>query len=130
MPVDARLASEDDAGLGLALHLLEHQREGHAFEVGIILLDACRDNPLARNLARTMGTRSSLIGQGLAEVRTGAELRPTPSVATFPGWAEKPISVPTPNCRIRRSMARLLRSHPSNTSKPRRLNAAAMSGGS
>ena len=40
-------------------------------KTNIVLLDACRDNPLARNLARTMGTRSAQIGNGLAEVKTG-----------------------------------------------------------
>ena len=37
----------------------------------ILFLDACRDNPLARNLARAMGTRSSEIGRGLAAVESG-----------------------------------------------------------
>lgn len=34
----------------------------------ILFLDACRDNPLARNLARSMGMRSGNIGHGLAQV--------------------------------------------------------------
>ena len=37
----------------------------------ILFLDACRDNPLARNLARSMGTRSSEIARGLAQVEAG-----------------------------------------------------------
>ena len=37
----------------------------------ILFLDACRDNPLARNLARSMGTRSAEIGRGLAAVESG-----------------------------------------------------------
>jgi uncharacterized caspase-like protein len=37
----------------------------------ILFLDACRDNPLARNLARSMGTRSSEVGRGLAAVESG-----------------------------------------------------------
>jgi len=37
----------------------------------ILFLDACRDNPLARNLARSMGTRSAEIGRGLAIVEAG-----------------------------------------------------------
>jgi Caspase domain len=37
----------------------------------ILFLDACRDNPLARNLARSMGTRSSEVGRGLAIVEAG-----------------------------------------------------------
>ena len=37
----------------------------------VLFLDACRDNPLARNLARAMGTRSAEIGRGLAAVESG-----------------------------------------------------------
>jgi uncharacterized caspase-like protein len=34
-------------------------------------LDACRNTPLSRNLARAMGTRSTEIGRGLAAVESG-----------------------------------------------------------
>ena len=37
----------------------------------MLFLDACRDNPLSRNLARAMGTRSADIGRGLAVVESG-----------------------------------------------------------
>jgi uncharacterized caspase-like protein len=37
----------------------------------VLFLDACRDNPLARNLAQAMGTRSTAIGRGLAPVESG-----------------------------------------------------------
>jgi formylglycine-generating enzyme required for sulfatase activity len=37
----------------------------------ILFLDACRDNPMARNLARSMGTRSSEVGRGLAQIEAG-----------------------------------------------------------
>ena len=40
-------------------------------ETNILFLDACRDNPLARNLARSMGTRSLEVGRGLAQVEAG-----------------------------------------------------------
>ena len=71
VPTDARLASEGDVDFeSLSLNLVLKQMEREA-KTSLIVLDACRDNPLARNLARTMGTRSVQIGQGLAEVRTG-----------------------------------------------------------
>ena len=35
------------------------------------ILDATRDNPLVRNLARGMGARSTAVGRGLAPVETG-----------------------------------------------------------
>jgi hypothetical protein len=38
----------------------------------VLILDACRDNPLARNLARSMGTRAAAIGKGLAAQESGA----------------------------------------------------------
>ena len=71
VPTDAKLASEGDVDFeGLALGLVMRQMEREA-KTSLVLLDACRDNPLARNLVRTMGTRSNQVGQGLAEVRTG-----------------------------------------------------------
>lgn len=71
VPVDARLTAEGDLDFeSLPLNLILRRMEREA-KTSLILLDACRDNPLARNLARRMGTRSSIIGQGLAEVKTG-----------------------------------------------------------
>lgn len=87
VPTDARLASEGDAdfeGLPLTLVLKQMEREA---KTSIVLLDACRDNPLARNLARNMGTRSSQISQGLAEVKTG--------VGTLIGFSTQPGNVAT-----------------------------------
>lgn len=37
----------------------------------ILFLDACRSNPLTRNLARALGTRTAEIGRGLAAVESG-----------------------------------------------------------
>src|SRR5690349_1403128 len=52
MPVDARLKGEGDIDFEtLPLSLLLRQMEREA-KTSIILLDACRDNPLARTLAR------------------------------------------------------------------------------
>ena len=85
LPVDARLASEGDADfetIGLTLVLKQMEREA---KTSIVLLDACRDNPLARNLARNMGTRSAQIGKGLAEVKTG--------VGTLIGYSTQPGNV-------------------------------------
>ncbi len=71
VPVDARLAAEGDIEFeSLPLNLVLSRMERTA-KISLVLLDACRDNPLARNLARTMGTRAVNIGQGLAEVKTG-----------------------------------------------------------
>jgi Caspase domain len=85
VPTDARLASEGDAdfeALPLSLVLKQMEREA---KTSIVLLDACRDNPLARNLARKMGTRSAQIAQGLAEVKAG--------VGTLIGFSTQPGNV-------------------------------------
>jgi hypothetical protein len=71
VPVDAKLAAEGDLDfetLPLTLVLNRMTREA---KTTVALLDACRDNPLARNLARSMGARTTTVGQGLAKVETG-----------------------------------------------------------
>jgi hypothetical protein len=87
VPVDAKLAAEGDADfetVQLSLVLKQMEREA---KTSIVLLDACRDNPLARNLARSMGTRSPVVSQGLAEVRT--------AVGTLIGYSTQPGNVAT-----------------------------------
>jgi len=85
VPVDAKLVDEADAAsetieLNDVLKHMERQAK-----TNIVILDACRNNPLARNLTRTMGTRSAGIGQGLAEVRSG--------VGTMIAFATQPGNV-------------------------------------
>jgi tetratricopeptide (TPR) repeat protein len=66
IPVDARLASDRDVSIeAVSLDQLMGYAEG-ARKLRILLLDACRDNPFARQMRRTMATRS--IGRGLARV--------------------------------------------------------------
>jgi hypothetical protein len=73
VPIDAKLDRERDlefeaVKLDFVLRQMEIDREGRT---SIVILDACRDNPLSRNLARSMGTRSTAIGKGLAAASTG-----------------------------------------------------------
>ena len=87
IPVDAQLQSERDlefetVALDFVMRQMEIDREG---KTNLVFLDACRDNPLARGLARSMGTRSVGIGKGLAEVQAG--------VGTFVAYATKPGDV-------------------------------------
>jgi uncharacterized caspase-like protein len=69
IPVDAQLSDETDlhfeaTDINLVLNLMEREPR-----VNLIFLDACRDNPLSQNLARSMGsTRSTAVGRGLALV--------------------------------------------------------------
>jgi len=82
VPTDARLATEGDVDFeGLSVNLVIKQMERDA-KTSLVLLDACRDNPLARNLARNMGTRSTQVGQGLAELKAG--------VGTLIGYSTQP----------------------------------------
>lgn len=84
-PVDARL--EDSTALAFeavqlrtVVELMEQRQR-----TNIVFLDACRDNPLARNLARGMGTRSNAVGRGLARMETG--------VGTLIAFATQPGNV-------------------------------------
>ncbi|CAN7623641.1 caspase domain-containing protein [Mesorhizobium amorphae] len=70
-PVDAHLSSYDDLDfetLPMDLVLAAMERSS---KVNLVFLDACRDNPLAENLARSMGTRSGSVGRGLAKLGSG-----------------------------------------------------------
>ena len=71
VPVDAKLTTApalDFEMVRLDRRAAHMEREA---KTNILFLDACRDNPLARNLARAMGTRSAEIGHGLAPVEVG-----------------------------------------------------------
>jgi uncharacterized caspase-like protein len=71
VPVDARLTTATALDFEMVrLDLIQRTMEREA-STNIIMLDACRDNPLARNLARSLGTRSAAIGRGLAAVESG-----------------------------------------------------------
>ena len=49
---------------------LVHRTMERETSTNIIIMDACRDNPLARNLSRALGTRSTQIGRGFAPVES------------------------------------------------------------
>jgi len=71
VPIDALL--ENDTALDFEMVRLDlvHRVMERLVKTNVIILDACRDNPLARNLARSLGTRSTQIGHGLALVESG-----------------------------------------------------------
>ena len=71
LPVDARLSEELDLDFeALELRAFLRQMRGRA---NLVFLDACRDNPLAQDLARSMGaSRSAAIGRGLGRVDAGS----------------------------------------------------------
>ena len=72
VPIDAELKTAEAldfemVGLDVVQRIMEATTE-----TNILFVDACRDNPLARNLARAMGTRSAAIGHGLTAQEAGA----------------------------------------------------------
>jgi uncharacterized caspase-like protein len=71
VPIDARLGSANALDFEMVrLDLVQRIMERET-KANVLFLDACRDNPLARNLARALGTRSAGIGRGLAPVESG-----------------------------------------------------------
>ncbi len=71
VPVDARAEAADALDWEMVrLELVQRTME-RSTATNIIFLDACRNNPFTRNLARVMGTRSTEIGRGLAPVESG-----------------------------------------------------------
>ena len=72
MPVDAELTTAASLEFEMVrLDIVQRIMEGST-STNILFLDACRNNPLARNLARALGTRSAEIGRGLAPVESGS----------------------------------------------------------
>jgi tetratricopeptide (TPR) repeat protein len=85
VPVDAKLERPGDLALdavdiGNVLAQMEAEKR-----VNLVFLDACRDNPLARSLARSLGTRSSAVGQGLASIQS--------AIGTMIAYATQPDNV-------------------------------------
>jgi len=71
VPVDAELATAEAIEFEMVqLDVVQRIMERNT-TTNILFLDACRNNPLARNLARAMGTRSVEIARGLAPVESG-----------------------------------------------------------
>ena len=85
VPVDAK--ADTTAALDfemLQLKLIQRTMERET-KTNVIMLDACRDNPLSRNLARALGTRSNQIDKGLAQEEAG--------VGTLISYATQPGNV-------------------------------------
>ncbi|MCW5701164.1 MAG: tetratricopeptide repeat protein [Bradyrhizobium sp.] len=73
VPVDAKIERPSALGteaIEVSAVIADMEAEKR---INLVFLDACRDNPLSRNLARSMGggSRSAAVGQGLAQVNAG-----------------------------------------------------------
>ena len=71
VPIDAKAEAADALEFEMVRVDTIHRVMERQTNTNILFLDACRDNPLARNLARSMGTRSLEIGRGLARTESG-----------------------------------------------------------
>jgi hypothetical protein len=85
VPVDAKLERPGDLSfetidVGQVLGQMEADTR-----VNLVFLDACRDNPLARTLARSLGARSASVGAGLASIQS--------AVGTMIAYATQPDNV-------------------------------------
>lgn len=85
VPVDAELKSP--AALEFEMVRLDQIQAimERLTPTNVLIMDACRNNPLARNLAKAMGTRSIAIGSGFAPSESGA--------GTLIAYATQPGSV-------------------------------------
>ena len=72
VPIDAELKTAEALDFEMVgLDVVQRVMEA-ASETNVLFVDACRDNPLSRNLARAMGTRSGAIGRGLVAQEAGS----------------------------------------------------------
>ncbi len=69
LPTDAQLRRERDLIYEATPLSVVTAEVAQARQLGMVILDACRDNPLAENLRQSLGpVRSKLIGLGMARV--------------------------------------------------------------
>jgi formylglycine-generating enzyme required for sulfatase activity len=71
VPIDAKAEGLESLGFEMIRAAFVQSIMEDKANTNILFLDACRNNPLARNLARSTGTRSAEIGRGLAPVESG-----------------------------------------------------------
>jgi len=71
-PVDAQLLSPTAIDFELMkVEVIQRVME-MSTKTNVLFLDACRDNPLGRNLAGSLGTRSVDVRKGLAQIEAGS----------------------------------------------------------
>src|SRR5262245_8980281 len=85
VPIDAKLERAGDLSLDtIDVSQVLAQMEAEK-RVNLVFLDACRDNPLARSFSRSLGTRSTSVGSGLASIQS--------AVGTMIAYATQPENV-------------------------------------
>jgi tetratricopeptide (TPR) repeat protein len=85
IPVDGKLERAGDLNFEtFDISFILGQMEADQ-RVNLVFLDACRDNPLTRSFARSLGTRSTSVGQGLATIQS--------AIGTLIAFATQPDAV-------------------------------------
>jgi uncharacterized caspase-like protein len=85
VPTDAKLERAGDLNFdAIDVSFVLTQMEAEK-RVNLVFLDACRDNPLALSLSRSLGSRSVSVGQGLASVHS--------ALGTMIAYATEPDNV-------------------------------------
>jgi uncharacterized caspase-like protein len=72
VPIDAKPSTMAALDVEMVRLDLVHRTMERGARTSLLFFDACRDNPLARTLARSMGSHSPEVGQGLAAIESGA----------------------------------------------------------
>ena len=86
LPVDAKLGRISDLPYEtVPLSLVMNELEFADAKINLVVLDACRDNPLTRSLARKSSTRNVNVAKGLASVQRAS--------GTFIAYATAPGEV-------------------------------------
>jgi TPR repeat protein len=84
LPVDATVTSLADLSLvAVSVDSILHQIEQSKSKANLVILDACRDNPLREQFARTRSIGDPEVTRGLAAVRSA-------SIGTFIAFATAP----------------------------------------
>lgn len=86
VPVDAMVEFEAEVDISLVSLSQVMQQLERGSRTNLVFLDACRDNPFAKELARSMGNRSAVsLAKGLGRVQSGS--------GTFVAFATQPDAV-------------------------------------
>jgi len=72
VPIDAQLSAAVALDFEMMKVEIIHRAMERLTKTNVLFLDACRDNPLSRNLAQNLGTRSADVGKGLAQIEAGS----------------------------------------------------------
>ena len=68
VPIDADISNEADLPFQLVAVDIALQRLASQRITSIVVLDACRNNPFSKKLAKQLGRRANAVGEGLASI--------------------------------------------------------------